>query len=76
MAHRCLSSHSVRKHPAMVAECVCVFPYSILSSYIAFLASLSPHSEAFVLHLIIPLLQSGVQKREKPEFYNNHFPLL
>lgn len=30
--------------------------------------SLSPRSEAFVLHSIIPLLQSGVEKRESGNF--------
>lgn len=38
---------------------------------------LSPHSTAFVLHSIIPRLQSGMGKKGgKLEFYNNHFPLL
>lgn len=43
--------------------------------YCLFKASLSPHSTAFVLHSIIPLLQSGVEKRESGNFIiiTSHF---
>lgn len=43
--------------------------------YCLFKASLSPHSTAFVLHSIIPLLQSGVEKRESRNFIiiTSHF---
>lgn len=79
-----VSLYSVRfhHHPAMsmcasVRVCVC----SICNSYpcnIAFLSiplPLSPHSTAFVLHSIIPLLQSGVEKRESGNFIiiTSHF---
>lgn len=42
-----------------------VCQHDVLSSCIAFLESRSPPCTAFVLHSIIPLLPSGMQKKEK-----------
>lgn len=76
----CILSDSTNILPwACAGLCVCLC--GICNSYpcnIAFLSiplPLSPHSTAFVLHSIIPLLQSGVEKRESGNFIiiTSHF---
>lgn len=56
--------------------CLCIGTNNSLQ-YCLFSISLplSPHSTAFVLHSIIPLLQSGVEKRESGNFIiiTSHF---
>lgn len=57
--------------------CLCDISTNNSLQYCLFSISLplSPHSTAFVLHSIIPLLQSGVEKRESGNFIiiTSHF---
>lgn len=83
MARQCLwacqvpptSCHGFRA-PVCLYMCLCIGTNNSLQ-YCLFSISLplSPHSTAFVLHSIIPLLQSGVEKRESGNFIiiTSHF---